>query len=376
MVTLNQLIFVVKNILNILTMNNLLLLILLLIFSYVFFNPTKYSHEKFWYQCPNNDRKRLLKKSLTNNGIKRTFDDSLWNIYVPCKNSEKELKNLIIKNNNQIVFMVSDSWLIGTKKFLWKVLQDKYGTVFSSSIMPKTYIMPEDRKIFLKEYGKKMYILKQEKQRQEGLYLSKNKNDILNKTKNGLFKVVQEYEPNCYLFNGRKINLRIYILLVCRKGAITTWVYRDGIISYTKNKYKPNSLSFDDSIASFYLSKSLYNAGWSITLKQFKIQYENQGHSWEILFDKIKRIIHFVSKAIHNRMCKRKSVFNNVTAELFGADFILDNNHNVKIIEINKGPGMTPYMNADKKMRTKLQSDILELVNLKKYSPMNDFELI
>ena len=356
----------------------LLVIILLMIIFYSYHSNINTDSGKVWYQCPGKTTKKLLKKSLIKNGINRTHNKNSWDIYVPCSNTKSEMKNLLINNPDQIVMMVSNNWIIGTKKYLWTVLKNAYGRDFCSTLIPRTYIMPEDIKYFDKEYDKsKMYILKQEKQRQEGLYLSKSKTDILNKTKNGLFKVVQEYEPKCYLYKGHKINIRIYVLLVCNKRNIKAYVYDDGIISYTKNKYKPNSLDFDLSIASFYTSQPLYNKGWPITINEFKKEYEKEGHIWENLFSRIKRNLYYVTKAVRNKICKKKSTSNNITCELFGADFILDDQHNVKILEMNKGPGMSPFKDEDKRMRTKLQEDILEIVGIKKNKSIdNGFEQI
>ena len=87
--------------------------------------------------------------------------------------------------------------------------------------------------------------------------LLEDKKDILNKTKNGLFKVVQEYEPKCYLFNGVKINLQVYVLIICRKGVVKTWVYRDGIMSYTKININPILYRFIQ--ANHFIGRVSYN---------------------------------------------------------------------------------------------------------------------
>jgi hypothetical protein len=61
--------------------------------------------------------------------------------------------------------------------------------------------------------------MKKNIQRQEGLKISKDKNEILNCYKDG-YAVVQELLQDPYLINGRKINLRVYCLFI-KKSNLT-----------------------------------------------------------------------------------------------------------------------------------------------------------
>ena len=65
--------------------------------------------------------------------------------------------------------------------------------------------------------------------------------------------------------------------------------------------------------------------------------------------------------AIHHKLIKRdKGV---VTFQLFGVDVISDVNMDPKILEINISPGMKPYDEHDRKMRSTLQDDVINIVN-------------
>ena len=45
-------------------------------------------------------------------------------------------------------------------------------------------------------------------------------------------------------------------------------------------------------------------------------------------------------------------------------DFYISDKYDVKLLEINIGPGMTPYNSIDKDMRIKLHENILHVIGL------------
>lgn len=311
--------------------------------------------EKTWYQCRGKQTQKLFKETLLQNGYKRTYDKQNCDIYLPCKNTMNEF-NKLSKNKKEIIMMLPNNWIIGTKKYLWHILEQTYGRQFAKTIMPNTYIMPKDIELLKKNY-KGTYILKQEKQRQQGLLLSNNINHILNNIDK--YKVVQKYDNNTMLFKNKKINIRIYLLLVCENGQLKGYCFDDGIISYTKNNYVNNSTNNDDSIASFYSSKKLYDNGYPITNKTFFQHNHNKKYNWAKIMINIQQILIYIIHAVEKYMCANNG---SKMCELFGADFIISKNGQPKILEINKGPGMTPYNQIDKQMRTKLQHDIINII--------------
>ena len=86
--------------------------------------------------------------------------------------------------------------------------------------MPETYLLENssDMNLFINRYKKnKYYILKKNLQRKLGLLLTKDLNEITNSKNNG-FLLVQEYLPNILTINKRKLNIRIYFVVICYEG--------------------------------------------------------------------------------------------------------------------------------------------------------------
>lgn len=355
-----------------------MIIIALVIIIYIIFyflinrNYTNKHIYKKWYQCLNNNSGlNLFRNVLENNNVKRTYGND-WDVYLPCKNnySEKEFVKIKTNNPNQQVSYISRNGVIGSKQYIWKMLVRSYGRDKSKNIMPESFIFPQDLKEFNKSYKKnKLYMMKSEKQRQTGLKLSNNYNEIINSHKNG-YKIVQEYIYDSLTYNNYKLNFRIYILIVCNGFRKNTFIYNDGIISYSKEKlnYVHN---FDNGVASFYTSKDLYQSGYPITLKELRKAKKNV--NWNYLFDKFIDQIKLVVNASNSLICKSKLNYNNQTFQIFGVDFLVTNNFKPYILEINIGPGMSPFCERDKSMRINLHTDMLKIVNIIKSDDIGGF---
>ena len=97
-------------------------------------------------------------------------------------------------------------------------------------------------------------------QRQKGLLLSKDYNFILDElhNKNSKFIIIQKLLQNPLLINKRKINLRVYFLIICKGKSKKGYIYKDGFIYYTRKFYKKNELHFDYHITTGYIDRSVY----------------------------------------------------------------------------------------------------------------------
>ena len=76
-----------------------------------------------------------------------------------------------------------------------------------------------------------------------------------------------------------------------------------------------------------------------------------------------------------HQLCQLKNLSNNMMFQLFGIDIIFDNKLNPYLLEFNKGPDMSPKNEMDRQIKTKVQEDMFDLVNLIK-SPNNEFRQI
>ena len=177
----------------------------------------------------------ILNNIFTDNNISKTYNED-WDVYIPCGYNmvEQELTKIIPQNSNQLIFGVSGCDKIVSKNGLWILLENKFGRKMASTIMPETYVLsnPKHLQIFKNNFNSKnLYILKKNIQRKKGLKLTKNLEEILNSHKEG-FKIVQEYKNNTFLIDNTKMNLRVYVLIICQYGNIKIYVHRQGKCLY------------------------------------------------------------------------------------------------------------------------------------------------
>ena len=109
--------------------------------------------------------------------------------------------------------------------------------------MPETYVYDSenDMRLFNKDYrNSNIYILKKNIQRKEGLKLTDDYYTIIN-SKYEKYKIIQKYLTNLYLINKRKVNLRIYYLIVIDNNNIKYYLSKLGKCIYTNKDYDKNN---------------------------------------------------------------------------------------------------------------------------------------
>ncbi len=357
----------------------LTVLLIILFLIYIIQKKKNYSlQEDFglkYTKCPSNPVRGIMKDIFDKNDIHL---DKNWDIYIPCgyNGVENELTKVYPDNNKQIIFGISGCDQIVSKNNIWYLLETKYGREKASQIMPETYILSRNKdikKLILDYKPNKKYILKKNVQRKKGILLTKNLKEILN-AKNDGFKVVQIYLENIFLINKRKLNLRIYVLLKCQFGNIETYVHKQGKCIYTNKDYDENDLDFEKNITSYNLDLDIYKIN-PLTFKDLKVYFQKNNLDYDLFFKRVLEIIKLTIKASKNQLCNLNNIYNNVSFQLFGIDVVLDNNLNPYLLEFNKGPDMVPKNEIDRQIKTKVEEDMFDLVNIVK-SQNNEFILI
>lgn len=310
---------------------------------------------------------------LDKHNIKR--DDVNWNLYFPCSydNPNKEINNMPIRKGAKYFIIDNIDYLIA-KDLLWKNLVKHYGLEKTCSIMPKSYILNDDQDLerFKCDYTPtKFYILKKNVQRQKGLKISNNKNEILNEKKE--FAIIQELLQNPYLIDGHKINLRIYVLVVCQNNELNVYVHKDGFIYYTPLKFKKKSLENGTNITTGYIDRKIYEKN-PLThddlrnyfddptrkLSDIEKNIRNQGFKIShVCFNRINTLIRDIFVAFIGKIGISKKFSNNVMFQLFGADVAIDEDLNALVMEINKGPDLGAKDKRDSELKHKVVRDIL-----------------
>lgn len=368
----------------------LILIILIIIIFVLIINKNKLYYENFtseynqpnkvltYHRCKDKMLGKILKNIFDSNNIIQSNDN--WNIYVPCgyNNIESELKEIKINNKNiksKYIFGLNGCDSIVSKNKIWESLVNCYGRKYASKLMPESYILddPNEMMLFRQNFnpsGSDIYIMKKNIQRKEGLKLTKDFFEILQGSSDD-YKVVQKYINNLYLINERKVNLRIYILIVIKDDIVYFYLSNIGKCIYTNKKYNSNDFDFESNITSYKLDMTVYK-DHPRNFDQLK-KYINTG---EQLFDNIENLFITVSKCLSRNFYQSNNIKGSITFQLFGADVIFDKQLNPYLLEFNKGPDMTPRDDIDEQMKNNVQTDMFKTVGIIPNNNENSFHLI
>ena len=293
-------------------------------------NPT-------WHSSCNNPYK-IYTKSLDK--AEYTYNHKC-DLYIPCSynNITEEMNKISNITSNSRIFIIDNADQISSKYFLWKNLVDKYGRDQAEKFAPATYLLNNNIDIALlkaRYSSNKLYIMKRNIQQQKGLHITNDLNDIL-KGWNDEYVVVQELLQNPYLIDGHKINLRFYILILCNNGEIEGYIYPDGFVYYTPDKFKLNSTEDKHNITTGYIDRKIYER-LPLTHEDLRT-YLGKGNA-NIMFANIYNMLAKVIDAIKPKVCRNNRFNQSITFQIFGADVAPNDKLEAQIIEINKGPDL------------------------------------
>jgi hypothetical protein len=314
---------------------------------------------------------------LNENNIYQTKNDD-WTIYFPCTYDEtfeeiKKLKEKNLTDPNKKIFIIQNADQIASKSDLWINICNKYGINKAKKMCPMTYVLYDKNQVnqFKLDYDpNKIYILKKNIQRQEGLKITKNKDEILNANIDG-FIVVQELLQNPFIINDRKINLRCYVLVVCDKGNQSVYIYQDGFMYYTKHPFINNSLNFWSNITTGYIDRWVYHIN-PLTHKDFRKYLQKNGIADSVVFNNIYELIKDLMASVDVKFCKDNDFKFCTTFQLFGVDIAVNDDLSAKIIECNKGPNLNINDERDGQLKKSLVKDIFKVLGIIK-NDYNDF---
>jgi hypothetical protein len=337
--------------------------------------PIKWARNK---NC-NYEMSKTLSKVLAENGIKETKKND-WVVYFPCSYNEssKEVNDASPKKKDQRMFIINNADDISGKNNIWRNLVKTYGKG-ATNFMPNTYELnnPRDMHRFEREYDpEKLYILKKNIQRQEGLMITRDKDKILD-ARGDNYVIAQELLQDPYIINGRKINMRFYLLLVCRNNDVDAYVYNDGFMYYTKKKFKKNSESHEHNVTTGYIDRSVYKTN-PLTHADFrkyldsdrdyndaeiKILESNQKIS-TVVFSRIYDLLSHIVKGVDHTVCQESHLKKYITFQLFGADVAINDNLVPTLMEVNKGPDTGCKDDRDCKVKTGMVTDVMKILKL------------
>jgi len=326
-----------------------------------------------------------MKNVLNRHNFKETRDDN-YHLYLPCTYNKinDEIYDIQKLNNGKIndqrFFIVNNADQLSSKNNIWANLVKTYGRKGASYIMPTTYLLfdKQDMELFDEEHDPdKIYILKKNIQRQEGLKITNNKDEILEASKDN-YVVVQELLQDPYLINGRKINMRFYVLFVCKNNEVSTYVHWDGFMYYTAKLFTEGSLEDGPNITTGYIDRSVYDKNpltlsdfreylddpnRNLSQKEMELIYSNMRIS-RYVFSEIYKMLKKVAISVSNSICIDSYLRPYLTFQLFGADVALNKDLHPQLMEMNKGPDLGAKDARDSNVKHVVVSDILKVIKM------------
>jgi hypothetical protein len=398
-----------------------ILLTIIIFFTFIYVDKNKDKNKgqnKTWFRsgsCSsymNQTTIDVLKKNL----IFETDDVEEADIYFPCgyNNIDNEIKMMPhvdevdnrITTDKKIVFIIDNADQITAKNYLWLNILNYHGYHKAKTLSPNTYVLTLDHKqedmirLNKEHVDGKMYILKKNVQRQTGLHLTGSLDEI-NANKDS-FVLAQELLLDSYLVNKRKINLRVYVVVLAYKNTINVYVYDDGFMYYTKKEFDPKDNSMDNHITTGYVDRQVYVDN-PLTHKDFARYLDlDEGVSYygdsekrhlsdlekniraqnikisDLVFSRIHKLIADVFISFKGKICRKRDgsdnpipIYDDYSAQIFGADVAVNKDLIPQIIEVNKGPDLDAKDERDKMVKFKLVDSVMSMLGLTKSENKN-----
>jgi hypothetical protein len=348
----------------------------------------KNTKTKLYYN--QNDCKYILNSTIIDilDEYNITKDKDDYNIYFPClyDDIDDEIENIKIKKDVKY-FMIDNCDRLAAKESLWNIVSNRYTKEETLKLMPQTYVLYDEadrKKLFTHFDDNKLYILKKNIQRQNGILILNDITNILSVDRT--YVVAQELLQNPYLIDRRKINLRVYVLIICDKSNINISMYNDGFMYYTEDYYEPNTTDLKKNITTGYIDRYIYEIN-PLTHNDFKIYLDKnreitqneidirmKGNKLsEYAFTNIRNMLSKVFSCFVNQVYLNPKMQNNMCFQLFGVDVALDDKLDAKIMEINKGPDLGSKDKRDSEIKHNLVRNLFNKIDLVKTDCPNEF---
>ena len=151
--------------------------------------------------------------------------------------------------------------------------------------------------------------------------------------------IIQKYieKPLCY--NGRKCDMRLWVLLT---WDFNLYLFKEGHFKATSLPYDVNSQDSYVHLTNYSVQKynknfAKFETGNEISFQDFENSVNNKINVKKDLLPKVKEIIVHSMKSVSGKINKseRKICF-----EIFGYDFMFDENYIPYLLEVNTNPGL------------------------------------
>ena len=184
---------------------------------------------------------------------------------------------------------------------------------------------------------------KKDKDKKEDNLINKNENKEEKEYKyQSSIIIIQKYIEKPFLYKGRKCDIRIWSLLTHK---MEVYIFKEGHLKASSVNFDADNFDSFVHLTNYSLQKynkcfSKFEKGNEISFKVFQEyinEQENKFNFKEEIFPKFIEIIK------HTMLCAKNKINlnnRNYCFEIFGYDFMMDEDKNIYLIEINTNPGL------------------------------------
>ena len=331
---------------------------------------------------PTKQTKRYLKKlnkenmKKHNNSVEKyTKDDPNFNIknYIKINRNNTLEKSQI---NNNISHIQTEE---KTQKNVQKLVsKEKYKTIISNLLKKLKKFLPQ---FSLNGYHNIWIIKPSNLSRGRSIQCINSLNQINNISSNlNNYFVIQKYIENPMIIYKRKFDIRQWVL-VTHLNPLTLWMWEEPYLRFSAEDYDIDNFSniyshlTNNSIAKYsekYKNESLIKEDmWELgNFKKYLKENYNKENIWDEIYEKMKNAIICSFDSGRHEIVYRENCF-----ELYGYDFMIDNELNVFLIEINSSPAMDYSTSITEKLVQEMSENLIKIV-IDKRETCRDFEKI
>ena len=173
--------------------------------------------------------------------------------------------------------------------------------------------------------------------------------------------IIQKYIERPLLYNKRKFDIRLWVLL---SHKMEVFVFKEGhlkacSIEYDDSNIKDPFIHFTNySLQKHCKNFSKYEKGNEISFATFQQVLGDKVDVYKDIFPKFKDIIELTMKSVKHKINEGNIKY---CFEIFGYDFMMDEEHNVFLIEVNTNPGLEESSELIKALVPRMIEDALRL---------------
>ena len=194
----------------------------------------------------------------------------------------------------------------------------------------------------------------------------RNNNGNNNNNLDFTYLIIQKYIEKPLLFEGKKFDIRIWVLYIGNKPDFV-YIFKEGHLKITCENYSIFSNEgfvhlTNYSVQKYHNEFGEREKGNEISYQQFQDELNTKHYGIDFrkeIYPKICKIIKIAFNSVKERInfLNRKNCF-----ELFGCDFLIDENYDPFLIEINTNPGLEESSPLIAKLTHRLIDDLLKLI--------------